>query len=198
MTMTIMMIRTDICHLHLLLRPQCLKCLISLILLLFYSEISKLCHCNQKHNDNFAVRVISLSLPMPYHLEPFKWYGVNLIPAWISNYVHYKVKWIYSFPNFSATIKLLEWVSNFIPHFVMDVITYICVTRPQWGEFIGPALTYVIMVKISGREPRTKCNKMLLSQEYDHSYDSFLLHIKGKFLKSSPVRNSLLHISEKF
>ena len=109
MTMTIMMLTTDICHRHLLLRPQCLKNLISPILLLFYSKVSELCHCNQKHNDNFAVRVISLSLPMPWHLEPFKWYGVNLIPAWISNYVHYKEKLIYSFPNFSATVKVLEW-----------------------------------------------------------------------------------------
>ena len=108
------------------LRPQCLKNLISPILLSFYSEVPKLCHCNQKHNDKFVVRVISLSLSMPWHMERFKWYGVNSIPAWISNYVHYKVKLIYSFPNFNATVKVLEWVSNFIPHFVMNVIIYPC------------------------------------------------------------------------
>ena len=33
----------------------------------------------------------------------------------------------YPFPNInSATIEVWEWISNFIPHIVMDVITYAC------------------------------------------------------------------------
>ena len=31
----------------------------------------------------------------------------------------------YPFPNFSGcTVNVCEWINNFIPHFVMDVITY--------------------------------------------------------------------------
>ena len=31
----------------------------------------------------------------------------------------------YSFSNFNgATVDIWEWINNFIPHFIMDVITY--------------------------------------------------------------------------
>ena len=31
----------------------------------------------------------------------------------------------YPFPNFnSSTVEVWEWMNNFIPHFMMDVITY--------------------------------------------------------------------------
>ena len=33
----------------------------------------------------------------------------------------------YQFPNFiSATIEVWEWISNFILHFITDVISYSC------------------------------------------------------------------------
>ena len=33
---------------------------------------------------------------------------------------------IYTFPNFnSCTVDVWKWISNFIPHFMMDVITYL-------------------------------------------------------------------------
>ena len=33
----------------------------------------------------------------------------------------------YPFPNFNgATVEVWEWINNFIPHFIMDVITYPC------------------------------------------------------------------------
>ena len=48
------------------------------------------------------------------------------IPAWISNYIHFKM-WdeiTYPFPNFNcAAIELWEWLSNFIPHFTGHVIS---------------------------------------------------------------------------
>ena len=60
----------------------------------------------------------------------FYLHGLNYIPAWISNHMPSKV-WeqiIYSFPNFSVSnIEIWEWISNFIPHFIMNVITY-----PHW------------------------------------------------------------------
>ena len=60
---------------------------------------------------------------------------VNLLMSftvnWMeNNYTHYKV-WdqiVYTFPNFnSCTVKVLEWLSNFTPHFPGHVITY-----PGW------------------------------------------------------------------
>ena len=33
----------------------------------------------------------------------------------------------YPFPNFNgATVEVWEWTSNFIPHLIMDFITYPC------------------------------------------------------------------------
>ena len=33
----------------------------------------------------------------------------------------------YPFPNFNrSTIEVFEWISNFIPHFIMDVISHLC------------------------------------------------------------------------
>ena len=53
----------------------------------------------------------------------------NLIPAWISNYVHDKVwnEMTYTLPNFSGcTVEVWEWISNFIPHFTGHMIAYSC------------------------------------------------------------------------
>ena len=34
---------------------------------------------------------------------------------------------IYPFPNFNGTtVEVWEWISNFIPHFIMDIIAYPC------------------------------------------------------------------------
>ena len=60
----------------------------------------------------------------------FYQHGLTLISAWISNHMPNKV-WVeitYLFPNFNgATVEVWEWISNFIPHFTMDVVTY-----PYW------------------------------------------------------------------
>ena len=61
---------------------------------------------------------------------------VTLIPACISNYVHYEL-WdeiFYPFPNFNgAIVEICECLSNFIPLFIMDVITYSC-----WDYKVNP------------------------------------------------------------
>ena len=55
--------------------------------------------------------------------------SLTLIPAWINNYIHYKV-WdeiTYPFLNFNgAIVDVWEWISNFIPHYTWHVITYPC------------------------------------------------------------------------
>ena len=65
---------------------------------------------------------------------------LTLIPAWLRNYIHYKV-WdenIYPFANFnSAAVEVWEWMSNFIPHFAGHMFTY-----PDWDlELIGVSKT---------------------------------------------------------
>ena len=57
-------------------------------------------------------------------------HALNWIPAYISNHMPSKV-WdeiTYPFPNFNgAAVEVWEWISNFIPHFIMVVkITYPC------------------------------------------------------------------------
>ena len=49
----------------------------------------------------------------------------NMHPAWKSNYIGNKVWYetTYSFLNFNGcTVEVWEWISNFIPHFMMRVI----------------------------------------------------------------------------
>ena len=56
-------------------------------------------------------------------------HGLTLIPAWISNYIHYDV-WdeiAYPFPNGNGcTVEVWEWMGKFIPYFTGHVITYPC------------------------------------------------------------------------
>ena len=58
---------------------------------------------------------------------PFYYYGLTLILACIINHMPNKV-WgeiTYLFPNLSGpTVEVWEWISNFFPHIIMDVITY--------------------------------------------------------------------------
>ena len=58
---------------------------------------------------------------------PFYKHGSTLIPAWISNHM-LSILWDgigYPFANFNGfTVEVWEWISNFISHYVMNVITY--------------------------------------------------------------------------
>ena len=52
--------------------------------------------------------------------RPFYWHRLTLIPAWISNHSHYKLRdeIIYPFPNFNGCIVgVWEGITIFIPHF---------------------------------------------------------------------------------
>ena len=60
---------------------------------------------------------------------PFYLHGLSLIPGWISNHLTSKA-WneiTCRFPSFNGcTVEVWKWIRNFIPHFIMDVITYPC------------------------------------------------------------------------
>ena len=63
-------------------------------------------------------------------VSPFTGMDLRLLTqAWISNYIHYKVwnETTYPFPNLNgASVEVWECISNFIQHFIMDVIIYPC------------------------------------------------------------------------
>ena len=73
-----------------------------------------------------------LSTAVSQKTGPFYLCGLTLIPAWISNHIHYNV-WdevTYPFTNFNReVIEVWGWICNFIPHFAGHVITYPC-----WDE----------------------------------------------------------------
>ena len=49
---------------------------------------------------------------------PFTEIFLTLTPAWISNYIYYKMcdEITYPFPNFhGGTVEVWEWIDNFVP-----------------------------------------------------------------------------------
>ena len=85
-------------------------------------------------NDSFWFSVNSTRLLFSYAkltnrgLFLLTWINFNA-SVYKYNYIHYKM-WVeiaYPFPNFNGcTVEVWEWISNFIPHFTMYVITYTC------------------------------------------------------------------------
>ena len=58
-----------------------------------------------------------------------KQWKTNMYPAWRCNHICSKVWYetTYSFLNFNGcTVEVWEWISNFMPHFMMRVVTYTC------------------------------------------------------------------------
>ena len=53
-----------------------------------------------------------------------KW--INFNPSMDKkSHAQYELKLLISFPNFNdAIVEVWEWISNFIPHFIIDIITY--------------------------------------------------------------------------
>ena len=61
--------------------------------------------------------------------NPFYLHEITSIPTWISNPMLNKV-WgeiTYPFPNFNGcNIEVWEWINNFTPYFIRDVLAYPC------------------------------------------------------------------------
>ena len=69
------------------------------------------------------------SIKKPDTKSTFYLHGFTLIPAWISNYIYYKMWYeiTYPFSNFNGeAVEVWEWISNFISHFTVHIITYPC------------------------------------------------------------------------
>ena len=63
--------------------------------------------------------------------------GLTSVPAWMINYIHFKVRdeFTYQFPNFNgATTEFWEWIRNVIPRFTGNEIYH------PWWELSSPIL----------------------------------------------------------
>ena len=62
----------------------------------------------------------------------------------------------YSFQNFSCTVEVSEWISNFIPHFTNDVIIY-----PRWD--LNQSM---LVIGAAGHQDKTELSEWLCIMEY--------------------------------
>ena len=64
-----------------------------------------------------------------YFQSSLNQHGLTLFPAWICNHVH-SIVWyeiIYPLSNVNGTaVEVWQWISNFISHFIVEVIDYPC------------------------------------------------------------------------
>ena len=82
--------------------------------------------CVLHHTENYGMWLI---VQGPFLLTWF-----TLIPSWMRNHTPNKV-WddiVHPIPNYiGANVEIWKWLSNFIPHLIMDVITYPCWDKNQ-------------------------------------------------------------------
>ena len=91
---------------------------------------------------------------------------------------------IYPFPYFNAYIvEIWQWVSNFIPHFVNNVMTYTCLEPQDWMlnesyrlEFGGFKKSFQFMSKI-----KIKALTCYLQQSEVHIIWNLLCDIMSPF-----------------
>ena len=90
-------------------------------------------HNNETHDQKRKFNIRSCLTTYDIHSwNPFYLYWLTLILGRISDYIHYDVWYeiTYPFPNFnSAIVKVWEWISNFIPQYTGNMLTY------PWWEY---------------------------------------------------------------
>ena len=105
-------------------------------------------HITCHHNKSILCGIYcGLLVPRgPFYQHGLTYLSLSVIPAWISNCIHYKVwaELTYTFPNFNgATVEVWEWTSRFNPRCTGHVVTYPC-----WSK----------LNRVSKRDPRYKKN----------------------------------------
>ena len=77
--------------------------------------------------------------------DPFYNHGLTLIPPGISNHMACEV-WNYLWiPNFNgSTVELWEWVTNFNPQIIVNVITYPC-WDSSYSILVQGLLGYIVL-----------------------------------------------------
>ena len=95
------------------------------------------------------------------HVPCWPWWAG--VPVWISNYIHYDVwdRITYPLSNFNgAAVEVWGCISNFIPHFIIHVITYPC-----WDQ------SYSMLVKGAPRVQLMQWIEVYLDRGLDNHYD---------------------------
>ena len=106
---------------------------------------------------------VPLSLAYSVKLQssgaPFHYRNLNLFLTWISKYIHYKAsdEITHPVPNFKgATVEFWEWISKFIQHFFVYMITYSC-----WKHMAAAVKGYGRLWKNRSVPNHIKQDKML-------------------------------------
>ena len=111
-------------------------------------------------------------------------YTETIIPAWISNHMSSKVcdKITYPFPNFNGcTVEAWVWISNFIPHFIIDVM--LNSTRTISSDFMDMACVLERFFK--------ELESLVLAHSAD-SHTQDISYIRVQYLLAEPVAQILL------
>ena len=114
-----------------------------------------------EHNGFGFLRVsfIRPATTLLYHgpRGPFYQHGWTLKPVWISNHMVSKM-WreiAYPFLNLnSCIVEVWEWISNFIPRFILDVITL----RKMFTSFLG----FSVCIELHVYQMSPICKKKLV------------------------------------
>ena len=77
---------------------------------------------------------------------PIYQYGLTLTLAWISNHMLSKMCDVinYTFSNLKNCIDVKEWISNFIPKFILCLNTY-----PGWDEILSMLVRGATVLKMT-------------------------------------------------
>ena len=88
---------------------------------------------------------------------PFYWHGSGIIPAWISNYIHHKIRDFY-LPKFQDIVWLKFWKSWTFPNFrtisVYIEVNFICLWYTWWEN--------VLLQNSASRNPEKVWNEITL------------------------------------
>ena len=82
--------------------------------------------CRLKPQQCVSRRAVSKQLYEQLRANHILLYLLTSNPAWRRNYTHYELWDETTYLFTTAMVAVWEWISNFLPHLIMDVITYPC------------------------------------------------------------------------
>ena len=112
-------------------------------------KVSFICEghpCRVRIINSLRIRMLSLVIFSVHFSDTIQG---PLILTWsnLSNHMPSK-GWgeiTYPFPNFNdCAVEVWEWISNFVPHFLIDVITYPTYDHPSYGMYCSYGMSLMI------------------------------------------------------
>ena len=153
---------------------------------------------NYAHGSCFVVFYRGLQRVHLDYWGPFYQHGLTWIPAWIDNYIHYKMldEVICPFPNFKGTT--IDWslgrISDFIPHCTGHVITYLCLDKNQSMLIKGaPGNGNMPYSHEIGSKKKTHKNYVNCRRKKTHSFYSVFVRIPNSSYLPMDMKITLWH-----